>query len=369
MRVGIISIVVTVALLGVAVAQEEVVFKNYNLKHISLKDSEVRKNLETELRKVMSETGQFILDERSNTIIVRDSEVVHNEVAKLVATLDVGKPEETSETTITLRVSNVTATTAREAIEKAAEEDEDLRAVKISHSDKTAALILKGTPAQLEKAKAVVDALEQKFRAEVDTRVYKVHNRSAGSLAEIIKLHLAGAPGTGVVIDEITNTLIVRETRANHTRVQEVLREFDSSLVTLLLQFRVIYASREGTGTDESIKDIAKELKKMFDFTSYSAEEGPVVKVEQGRSAKFEDSASGMSVSLKRCDYDPESGKVRIEELHVSKKVDMGAEKPSVLTISTTIKVDSGHTVVIGGASSKKAKDALIVVVKATVEK
>jgi hypothetical protein len=90
--------------------------------------------------------------------------------------------------------------------------------------------------------------------------------------------------------------------------------------------------------------------------------------VEQGHSAQFEDSGSGLKVAVTRCDYDPKTKRIRIEGLKVSLKVERGEEKPSTLTISTTIKVTAGKPTIIGAQTSKNAKDALIVVVKATVE-
>jgi len=369
MRPVFLTAALIVIAAGAALAQEEVVFKNYNLKHISLTDPVARQKVESELRKIVSANGRFILDERSNTIIVRDSEMKQNEVARALAKLDVKGEEETASVTITVRVAYVEASAARKALEEASEKDQELKGLKISHSDETCAVILTGTANQLEKAKAIIDALEKKFRTEVETKVYKVRNRSAKSMADIVRLHLAGAPGTGVAIDEVTNTLLVRETRANHARVMEVLKKFDTELATVLLQFRVVYASREAVGVDESIKDVAAELQKLFSFTRYRAEEAPVVKVQQGHPAQVEDSGSGLSVSVRSCDYDRESGKIRIEGLKISKKVAREDGNPSTLTISTTIKVDEGHCVVIGGAASKNAKDALIVALKATIEK
>jgi type II secretory pathway component GspD/PulD (secretin) len=367
MRASLLLFLAAVMLAAPALAQDEIVFKNYNLKHIDLKDGQVRQKIEDELAKVMSPKGRYILDERTNTIIVQDSEKTQNEVARILAKLDVGK-EDNTKTTITIRVANIEASEARKALEEAIEKDKELRGLTISHSDETCAVMITGTAKQLEKAKALIDALEEKFRSEVETAVYKIKNRSAASLADIVKLHLPGAPGTGVAIDEVTNSLIVRETKANQSKVKGVIEKFDTELRTLLLQFTVIYASREGSGVDESIKDVVKELQKNFEFTSYRAQEGPLVKVEQGHPAKVEDSGSGVGVALARCDYDADTGKIRIEGLEVSKRIDQATEKPSSLTISTTVKVQAGHTLVIGGATSKDAAEALIVVVKASVQ-
>jgi hypothetical protein len=370
MRIMLVSLFVLAATATVLLAQEEVVFKNYNLKHISLKNPEVRQKVEMEIRKVVSANGQFNIDERTNQIFVRDSQENQNKVARLIAKLDVGKKEDKSVVTVTVRVANIEASTAREALEEAMKEDAKLATLKISHSDETATVMLTGTAAQLEKARAIIDSLEEKFRSEVETKVYKISNRSAKSLADIVKLHLAGKPGTGVAVDEVTNSLIVRETRANQAKVKEVVSKFDTELKTLFLKFRVIYASRESRGIDESVKDVQEDLKKKgFDFPRYKAQESPSVRVQQGHGAEFNDSGSGLSVSLARCDYDSKTKRIRIEGLKVSLKVERGEEKPSILTISTTIKVTAGKPTIIGAQTSKNAKDALIVVVEATVEK
>jgi len=364
-----VFIAAAILLIAGALFAQEVVFKNYNLKHLKLSDPAVRNMVESEIRKALSPNGEIILDERTNSIIVRDNEDIQNKVTRILAKLDVGKPEDDTSTTITVRVSNVKASDAREALEEEIAKDNELKGLKISHSDDTCAVVLSGTSGQLDKAKAIIDAMEEKFRSAVETKVYKVRNRSAASLARIVELHLPGAPGTGVAVDEVTNSLIVRETKQNLAKVAGVVEKFDTELATLLLQFRIIYASHDGEKVDDSIKDVADELKKLFDYTRYEAHEGPLVKVQQGHSASVEDTGSGMNVEVRRCDYDAESGKIRIEGLKASRKVEKEGEKPSFLNISTTIKVDVGHTVVLGGASSKNAKDALIVVVKASVQK
>ena len=226
-----------------------------------------------------------------------------------------------------------------------------------------------GMPAQLEKAKAIVDALERKFGAEVETIVYKIKNRAAASLADIVKLHLVITPGTGVAVDDVTNSLIVRETKKNHLIVEKVIREFDTELATVVLEFRIIYASSKGTGVDESIKDVAEELKKTTGFTNYKALEAPIVKVEQGHSASVEDTANRTKVSVKRCMYDSKAKKIKLDGLEISRLVDRVGVGSSVFSIRTTISTDVGHLTVIGGTDRKDAKDALVVAVKATIEK
>jgi type II secretory pathway component HofQ len=369
MRTAVLSAVVLALLAGALLAQDEVVFKNYNLKHVKLSDAGVRQKLDTELRKVLSKSGRLIFDDRSNAIFVQDRESNQNKIAQIVAKIDVPSKEATKTATITVRVTNVEASVAKKAIEEAAQEDKELAGLKSSHSDQTGTIILTGKPAQLDKARKLIEALEKKFSSDIVTKVYKVKNRSAESLASIVKLHLPEAPGTGVAIDELTNSLIVRETKSNQEKVRQVVAKFDTELATLLLEFRVIYASHQGNVIDEGVKDVVKELQKLFIFTSYRSHEAPVVKVEQGHSAAVIDTASGLSVSLKRCGYDPETKKIRIEKLEVSKSVEKGGDKPTVFTIKTTITTDAGHTVVIGGAKSKDSKEALIVVLKAELAK
>lgn len=370
MRTCLILASAAILLAGLAAAQEEeVVFKNYNLKHISLSDPKVRQNLEAELRKVVSANSRWVFDERSNSIFVRDTQAKQNEVATLIAKLDVKSKEETTATTVTIRVRAVKASTAKAHLEEAAGKDKELAGLKVSHSDQTSTLVLTGTPAQLEKAKTIVDALEEKFGAEVEIKAYQIKNRTAASMAEIVKLHLVATPGTGVAVDDVKNVLFVKETKKNHEIVEKVVSEFDTELATVVLDFRIIHASAQGTEVDESIKDIAEELKKTTGFTNYRALEAPIVKVEQGHGAGVEDTATRTKVGLKRCLYDPKTKKVKLEELEVSRLVDRPGKGESVFTIRTTISADEGHLTVIGGTDRKDAKDALVVAVKATIEK
>ncbi len=370
MRTCAILAFVAVLLAGLAAAQEqEIVFKNYNLKHLKLSDPEARQKVEAGLSKVVSKSGRWHLDERSNSVFVRDTQAKQNEVATLIAKLDVKSKEETTATTVTRRLAGVKASVAKMELEAAAAKDKELAGLKMSHSDQTSTLVLTGTPAQLEKARIIVDALEEKFGAEVETSVYKIKNRSAAGLAEIVKLHLVAAPGTGVAVDDVTNSLIVRETKKNHDIVRKVIDEFDTQLATVVLDFRIIYASDKGNEVDESIKDVAEELKKTTGFTSYKALEAPIVKVEQGHGAGVEDTATRTKVSVKRCLYDAKAKKVKLEGLEVSRLVDRAGKGNSVFTIRTTISADAGHLTVIGGTDRKDAKDALVVAVKATIEK
>ncbi len=347
----------------------QMVLQNHNLKHISLEDPEVRARVHAALRKVVSETGSFTIAEHQNTIIVRDFAGNQNEVARILAGLDVGKEGQDALLTATLSLSFVEPSVVKKALEEAALQDETLAKLKVSHSDETKKLVLRGTAGQLEKARAIIAGLEKKFRTEVETKVYVVANRDVRSMAEIVKLHVPEGPGTGIVVDEITNSLIVRHTKASHEKVKELVSRFDTELATLMLEFRIIHASRDAAGMDESIKDVAEELKRMFAFTSYRAGQAPVFKVQQGHKAQFSDSGSGLNISFDRCDYDPGTGTVRIVGLNVSKTVQREAGQPSIFNLITTIKVKAGHTVVIGGASQKDARDALIVALKVTARK
>jgi type II secretory pathway component GspD/PulD (secretin) len=256
MRLLLITAVLVAATAVVVLAQEEEIFKNYNLRHIKLSDPEVRRKVESELRKITGPKSHFSLDERANQIFVRGSQAYQDEVEKVLSKLVVGKKEDTSKVTATVRVANVEASVAKKALEEAMKKDAKLAGLKINYSDDTGTVVLTGTAAQLQKAKKIIEALEEKFRSEVETKVYRIRNRSAKSLAEIVKLHLAGSPGTGVAVDEVTNSLVVVETRANQAKVKEVVSKFDTELATIFLKFRVIYASREGRGVDESVKDV-----------------------------------------------------------------------------------------------------------------
>lgn len=367
MRACLISMVLLMAAAGLVLAQEEFVFKNYNLEHVKLKDPGTHRKIETEIRKVLSEKGSLILDARTNTVMVGDYAANQNDVARVIARLDVGSRKTGKTVWVTVDVSHVEASVAEEALQEAMKEDVQLSGLQISHSDETGKLVLVGTLDQVEKAKALIAALEEKFRSQVETKTYKIRNRSAKNMAQIVKLHLAGGPGTGVAIDEVTNSLIVRETKANQVKVKEVIAKFDTELATVVLEFRVIYASRDATGIDESIKDVAEELKDLFDFTRYRAQGSLLVKVEQGHSVEFKNEAAGLTVSLERCDYDPDKGRVRIDGLRVVMKMEETGGKP--LSVKITPKVKVGHPVVFAASKSKDARSALIVVVKVTIEK
>ncbi len=199
----------------------------------------------------------------------------------------------------------------------------------------------------------------------LDVRTFQLQHRSGYEASELIAPYVftdrAGNPGQWSATPD---AISIRESPDNLEKIARVLEEFDVPLPGLRLRFQLIEAD-SFQDQDPAIAHVVGQLQEIFRFQGYRLLGEAVIQVtgeagrEQGASQRFLGTEESFQVEVRS--QLQRSGSVRLGTIAL-----WYGDEDRILETSVT--VNAGQTVVIGGAKARQGSRSFILTVTAEAD-
>lgn len=199
---------------------------------------------------------------------------------------------------------------------------------------------------------------------ELDVRTFNLEHRSGYEAAELIAPYVYTDRDTNPGAMSATGTAItVRETPDNLDKIARVLAEFDQPVPGLRLRFQLIEAD-SFQEPDPAIAEVTGQLRSLFRFEGYRLLGEALVSVAGERNSQEtrqrflgtdEDFLIEVEASIQR------PGVVRLDPVRLW-------ENGEDMLLETSVTVNAGQTLVIGGAKAQQGERSYILTVSAETE-
>jgi hypothetical protein len=216
-------------------------------------------------------------------------------------------------------------------------------------------------------------------KEEPTTRVYKVMNRRASDLAQLL-IGLKGENQGMTAANNTFNTITVTGNEKVHERVQEILSEYDIPEKTIGFQFFLIKASASGVGikdgVPEKVQKALKDVASLTRFKSFELIDSPYLRTKEGDLSRANLTGKGIY------DYQINLNNISVNsqiniffQIHFSVPAISTDGKPttkSIAELSTPFSIAEGEIVVIGASQidreGKEPGAAIITIVTAKLD-
>ncbi len=157
--------------------------------------------------------------------------------------------------------------------------------------------------------------------------------------------------------DDVTNAILIIGPHEQISLVEHMINEIDVYPKQLLLEIKLIHASKKGKLISEEIKDLISKLKPLFAFSSYVLLDSVTLRTENGANAELLTGSSKYRFLCNPRFIEEGKGIIRLEQLrlHISKDP----------ILATSLNIKNGETVVVGSSNIIENETSLILVVTA----
>ncbi len=198
----------------------------------------------------------------------------------------------------------------------------------------------------------------------LDVRTFQLEYLEPAAAHRIIDPYIFSERGGSMSMDEQTGTITVRETSEMLGRIEEVLQRYDRPEPSVRLHFRIIEANGSGGG-DPAPPEIEQALPKdVFRFKNYrQVAEAVMTGIEWSEISQHVAGAGG------EFEIDGRIGEVREAEGGGTVQLQVGLNTMFGRAFQTSVNARVGQLLVLGTAQPDPKRGALILAVRAEIER
>jgi hypothetical protein len=199
----------------------------------------------------------------------------------------------------------------------------------------------------------------------LDVRTFHLDYRSSAEASQLIAPYVYSDRETNPgAMSGTEDAISVRETPDNLDKIARVLEEFDQPIPDLRLRFQLIEAD-SFEGNDAAIAEVTDQLRSLFQFKGYRLLGEALVAVagetwdQQETSQRFLGTSETFQVDVSARVQRP--GVVRLDPIRLWRG-------GSDVMLETSVTVNAGQTLVIGGSKAREGERSYILTVTAEPE-
>ena len=206
---------------------------------------------------------------------------------------------------------------------------------------------------------------------EMTTEIVHIKHIEPSAAAEVLR-GLASRRGR-VEHNRELGVVTIYDKPALVAKMLEVVADLDKPRVTLSFEIVLVAAGSEAAGTGralgEDMDKVLAELRKLFAYPHYSLKDRARIQMLAGSRAELQVAGqSGYKIELESTGQPGADSRLPVR-IEVQRTWMQGSEMFHDSVVATSIEVSDGETTVVGASRLNGDDNALVVILKTTVEK